>query len=611
MSQGNIGERLGSFRLDETLGSGAMGVVYRATHEPSGRIAAVKIVHTELGQKGKVFERFEREAEILKQLSHPNIVRWLAWGRYKGTSYFAMEYVEGPTLEKVLQDRGELPWREAVDLAIQLCDALQAAHDRNVIHRDLKPSNLILTPDGTLKLSDFGIAKDLDRTTQLTAPGRTLGTAAYMAPEQIRGTPAVSHKTDLYALGVLLYQMLTGKLPFDGASAVVVMHNHLTQDRPRPSARVHDIPRDLDDLTLKLMAREPVDRPWDAAAVGHELRQLRDRDQRGDSIRMVWTDKAGAEVNPTRLGAPGSPPRPRKKARKSGTLATFVSKLQGRDGDGNESGGQTRAILEVAGMVAALAAIGGFIGYWVWPPSAEYLYRQAEPLMVSKHRSDWIRARDEYFDPLDRRFPDHPYKAKLGEWRDKIAYEDAKSRSDVLASRLKVLSEPQNKGERLFVSFEAQATPAAAEGNELQAMNYWTEMAGLLRPDDPEERPWHLVALKKAEELQARISERHAHTVEQLMRAQSLEAQGKAAEAGAIRTRLRSDYGKYTDVRPLMAPLEQTKPNETAPDAQEAPPAAREGIPKTLANPGSSTARGAGPPQDASRSDDPETTNHG
>ena len=193
-------------------------------------------------QKGKVFERFEREAEILKQFRHPNIVRWLAWGRFKGTSYFAMEYVEGVTLERVIQERGELPWREVVDLGIQLCDALHYAHEKSVVHRDLKPSNLMITADGKLKLTDFGIAKDLDRTTQLTAPGRTLGTAAYMAPEQIRGTPAVSHKTDLYALGVLFYQMLTGKPPFEGASAVVLMHCHLNEPPPRPSARCRRSP---------------------------------------------------------------------------------------------------------------------------------------------------------------------------------------------------------------------------------------------------------------------------------------------------------------------------------------------------------------------------------
>ena len=155
MSQELIGEKLGSFRLEEILGSGAMGVVYRATQETTGRPAAVKIVHGELAQKGKVFERFEREAEILKQFRHPNIVRCLAWGRFKGTSYFAMEYVEGVTLECLLQDRGELPWREVVDLTIQLCDALQYAHDMSVVHRDLKPSNLMITVDGKLKLPEL------------------------------------------------------------------------------------------------------------------------------------------------------------------------------------------------------------------------------------------------------------------------------------------------------------------------------------------------------------------------------------------------------------------------------------------------------------------------
>src|SRR4051812_11426517 len=118
MSQGFIGEKLGSFRLDEILGSGGWGVVFRGPHGSTGRPAAVKIVHGELAQKGKVFDRFQREAEILKQFRHPNIVRWLAWGRFKGTSYFAMEYVEGVTLEQMLQERGEIPWREVVELGI-------------------------------------------------------------------------------------------------------------------------------------------------------------------------------------------------------------------------------------------------------------------------------------------------------------------------------------------------------------------------------------------------------------------------------------------------------------------------------------------------------------
>ena len=208
-------------------------------------------------------------------------------GRFRGTSYIAMEYVQGDTLEKIIQERGHLPWREVVDLAIQMCAALHYAHEHGIVHRDLKPSNLMVTTDGKIKLTDFGIAKDLDATA-LTATGRTLGTAAYMSPEQIRGTPAVSHKTDLYALGILLYQMLVGKAPFEGNTPVVLMHCHLNEPPPRPSAKITEIPKKLDELIVNLMAKSPTDRPWDAAAVGVTLTELRDKAERGDPIAMVW-----------------------------------------------------------------------------------------------------------------------------------------------------------------------------------------------------------------------------------------------------------------------------------------------------------------------------------
>ena len=171
-----------------------------------------------------------------------------------------------------------------VELGIQICDALHYAHEHGVVHRDLKPSNLMVTADGKIKLTDFGIAKDLDATA-LTATGRTLGTAAYMSPEQIRGTPAVSHKTDLYALGVVLYQMLVGKPPFEGSTPVVLMHCHLNEPPPRPSAKVAEIPKELDELIVTLMAKAPADRPWDAAAVGVKLTELRDKADRGAADR--------------------------------------------------------------------------------------------------------------------------------------------------------------------------------------------------------------------------------------------------------------------------------------------------------------------------------------
>jgi serine/threonine-protein kinase len=559
MSQELLGEKLGSFRLDEVLGSGAMGVVFRGTHETTGRPVAVKIVHAELNQKGKVFDRFEREAEILKQFRHPNIVRWLAWGRFKGTSYFAMEYVDGITLEKLLQDRGELPWREVVDLGIQLCEALQYAHELNVVHRDLKPSNLMITADGTLKLTDFGIAKDLDRTTQLTAPGRTLGTAAYMAPEQIRGTPAVSHKTDLYALGVLLYQMLTGKPPFEGASAVVLMHCHLNEPPPRPSARVEQMPKELDDLVVALMAKAPADRPWDATAVGQVLKDLKARDQAGKSIPMVWPEPGSAKSLPSRAPVGVSPTRSsRKKTRESAQLM--------------EPGWLNRNVLETAGLIVLLAAIGGFIGYWLWPPSSEYLHRQAALLMQSSHRSDWITAQEDYVEPLERRFPDHPYKDEIKRWHERIELDEAEGRARSLSSPVKTpFSEPHTNGENKYVTFDTLASKAEQEGSEVGAMNYWQEMARVLKADDREERKWTLLAHKRAAELESRIRGRREFVIEQLARADAAQQAGRPTESIAIRAMLKDKYGHYTDMIDLLGPPSPTTPSGSAPAPSQAP----------------------------------------
>ena len=407
--QGLIGEKLGSFRIESVLGSGAMGVVYRGTNEKTGRPAAVKVVSAEFAQGGKIRDRFEREAEILQQFRHPSIVRFLAVGRFRGTSYIAMEYIDGVTLEKTISDRGNLPWREVVELGIQICDALHYAHEHGVVHRDLKPSNLMITADGQIKLTDFGIAKDLDATA-LTATGRTLGTAAYMSPEQIRGTPAVSHKADLYALGVVFYQMLVGKPPFEGSTPVVLMHNHLNEPPPRPSAKIHEIPKALDELIVNLMAKAPADRPWDAAAVGVKLTELRDKVERGAAVAMVWpSSQPGAGKSPkgalaedSRPAGGGSPASEsaRKKTRRPGKLSSTASRVASATRP--RSPWLTRSLLETALLALALVVIGAFIGYWVWPPSAAYLYRQAEALMASPRRADWMTARDAFLTPARR-----------------------------------------------------------------------------------------------------------------------------------------------------------------------------------------------------------------
>ena len=608
-AQSLVGEKLGSFRIESVVGSGAMGVVYRATNEKTGRVAAVKVVSTEFAQGGKIRDRFEREAEILQQFRHANIVRFLAVGRFRGTSYLAMEFVDGSTLEKSIVESGGLPWLEVVDLGIQICDALQYAHQQGVVHRDLKPSNLMIGADGKVKLTDFGIAKDLDAT-QLTGTGRTLGTAAYMAPEQIRGTPPVSHKTDLYALGVVLYQLLVGKPPFEGSTPVVLMHSHLNEQPPRPSARVQEIPKVLDELIVNLMAKSPTDRPWDAAAVGMKLSELREKVNSGARIAMVWP-KQSTGGKPARGGSKGvavaadsllagdSPgtSAPKKKTRKARTLAG-VSRADRTEIDGR-SFWLSRSALETGLLVGALLAIGGFIAYMVWPPDAAYLYRRAETLMASSRRSDWRTAREDYMKELDERFPDHPYRDKLREWRDKILLEDAENRGANLASGLNIsLTKPSTDAERKFVVTNGVATSASERGDDLAAIAQWQRMAnGLaeaakpLPQEDPEERQWYLLALRRVEQLQKAIRDRREYVEKQIGFADAADRDSRHAEAETIRRQLHEQFGKYTDLADIFPPPANKagatgREPGTAP-ASAAPPAESEAdaVPKTAGDP--------------------------
>jgi len=577
-TQGLIGEKLGSYRIESVLGSGAMGVVYKATNENNGRTAAVKVVNTEFAQGGKIRDRFDRESKILQQFRHPGIVRFLAVGRFRGTSYIAMEYITGPTLEKIIADRGVLPWREMVDLGIQICEALHYSHEHGVVHRDLKPSNLMVTTDGKVKLTDFGIAKDLDATA-LTADGRTLGTAAYMSPEQIKGKPAVSHKTDLYALGIVFYQMLTGKPPFEGSSPVVLMHSHLNEPAPRPSTKIHEIPKALDELIVTLMAKAPSDRPWDAAAVGAKLTELRDKADRGVSIAMVFPSAQSRAGKPARVAAEAdsssaatATPEP---SRKKGRKARATSSLDTRDRSltGPRSLWLSRGMLETGLLVLALVAIGGFIVYWVWPPSAGYLYQQAANLMNSPRRADWVTARDEYLDPLDKRFPTHPYREQTQKWRDKILREDAERRAGVLTSGLKIpMTIPANTAESQFVIANELAAGASSRGDDQTAIRQWRELASQLKENDPDERPWYLLALQRVDQLENAIRDRRQYVEKQFELAEAARLAGRFEESDTIKSKLKEQFSRYIDLFDLFPPAPTAPgsgPKHAAPPPQD------------------------------------------
>jgi serine/threonine protein kinase len=259
-------QTVGEFELGELLASGTVGDVYRARHVESGLPAVIKFLQSHANAEPELQRRFVREVSIVERLNHPNIVRHYDCGLADDRIFFAMELVECGTLKDVLRERETLPWREAVECAIQICAALDHAHRTGVIHRDLKPTNLFLTEDGRVKIGDFGLARDLN-STRLTLDGQTVGTCRYMPPEQITGDEQLTGSVDLYALGCILYEMLVGRTPFDGRTIVEIFEAHLNEFPESPIERGCDCPQDLSDLIMHLLEKSPADRPGEAGAV--------------------------------------------------------------------------------------------------------------------------------------------------------------------------------------------------------------------------------------------------------------------------------------------------------------------------------------------------------
>jgi serine/threonine-protein kinase len=235
-----------------------MGAVYAGVHQETGISAAIKVLAESLAVDDRFRQRFLGEVETLKRLRHKNIVTLQGYGEQDGAPYFVMDLVDGPSLEDELRSGRRFTWRQVVDIGVQVCAALKHAHDHGVVHRDLKPANLLLAADGTVKLTDFGIAKFFGGTS-LTLAGSMIGTPDYMSPEQVEGKPATP-RSDLYCLGCVLYALLTGKPPFSGATLTVVM-DRVRFETPRPArSAAPQTPQVLDDIISQLLRKNPEER---------------------------------------------------------------------------------------------------------------------------------------------------------------------------------------------------------------------------------------------------------------------------------------------------------------------------------------------------------------
>jgi serine/threonine-protein kinase len=471
-----VGQKLGPFLIDRELGSGAMGTVYRGRYEKNGQVLAIKVMSPGLGTtNATALDRFEREAEILKQLKHPNIVRLFGVGKTQGMRYYAMEYIEGESLDRVMARRDRMSWEEVVELGLQLCAALQHAHEKGIVHRDLKPSNLMMLRDGTLKLTDFGIAKDLDET-QLTSTNCTVGTAAYMSPEQCRGERNLTHKSDLYSLGVLFYELVTGRKPFQSDNAMELFLLHCNGTCERPSRLVMGLPAWLDTLICQLLEKKPEQRPLDAAMVATVLSTIREKVESKQS--------AGEELAHARRG--DLPPEKRQLSEEDREAARA---LKGKKGKKKKKKADQRQVwAQAGGLLLGLLLVLGTLTWFLWPPSAEKLFREAERLMASSDPEQWKLAREKPIRDYLSRFGQTP-----GEQTDKVRFWadtlDANRAEEIVDRHLRrkasgrgLQVQAHNKAEEIAFT----AAEAEVEGDEPRARKLWQEV--LQQWDDVPER---------------------------------------------------------------------------------------------------------------------------
>jgi serine/threonine-protein kinase len=238
------------------IARGGMADVYEARDTLLGRRVAVKVLHSQFSSDEAFVKRFRREAQAAANLSHPNIVGIYDWGQEGSTYFIVMELIEGRSLRDVLRQEGPLLPRRAIEISAEVAAALSVAHRSGLVHRDIKPGNMLLAADGTVKVTDFGIARAWDDSSELTKTGAVIGTATYFSPEQAQGAPA-DERSDIYALGVVMYEMLTGRPPFSGESPVAVAYQHVSSLAAQPSLDNPDVPPDLDAIVMRALDKDP------------------------------------------------------------------------------------------------------------------------------------------------------------------------------------------------------------------------------------------------------------------------------------------------------------------------------------------------------------------
>lgn len=370
----------GRYAVEARLAHGGMSTVYVATDTRLGRRVAVKVMQPALAEDPEFVARFNREARAAARLSHPDVVAVYDQGADDGHVFLVMEYVPGSTLRDVIREKGRLSPGEAVAVMDHVLAALGAAHAAGLMHRDVKPENVLVTPDGRVKVTDFGLARAVAGSSVTGDSGMMFGTASYVAPEQVSGG-LTDVRSDVYSAGVLLFELLTGVVPFSGDTPVAVAYRHLNEDVPAPSTMVGGIPPELDALVTAATARDAAQRPADARAMHSQLVGLRDRLGLHDAVPTLDGDEHTQAIPRIVPQSAATGPLPLAEA----ALAT--SALPVATGVGAPPRRRRWPIL--VALLAVLALLAGFGGWWL----AVGRYAQV-PTVIAKSRADATRILD-------------------------------------------------------------------------------------------------------------------------------------------------------------------------------------------------------------------------
>lgn len=361
-----IGTVLGNrYELIEKIGEGGMAEVYKAKCNKLNRFDAVKILKKEFSSDTLVVEKFKREATAVANLSDNNIVNVLDVGTQDDINYIVMEYVKGKTLKDVIRENGKIPYTKAVGYGIEIAKALDCAHRNNIIHRDVKPQNILVTEDDIIKVTDFGIAKSTDSAT-ITNTSKILGSAHYFSPEQAKGN-YIDYRTDIYSLGIVLYEMVTGRLPFDADSPVSVALKHI-QEQPVPPININDtIPESLNSLILKAIEKDPIKRYSSCKEIINDLIKIKRNEnidvtpkKQDDQFTRVMSPITDEDIRKSNANKEANKPsNSPKKNIKDEELDEYEDDDDYEDEDYGKSNKKKFLILSLVGiLVIALGAIG-------------------------------------------------------------------------------------------------------------------------------------------------------------------------------------------------------------------------------------------------------------